>query len=569
MTRSDALAPPHAEVSANSAQHIFEEFDLANVEPKLRGPALATVHSAFSRFLSVLRHRAAHSAKGPCAPSKVLFPCDLPFPEAEGDPLVPKSGRRRNRYYRERAARRWINEVFAYFSYLEFGCPKDSGWQSRLGPPGIAPLAVQRALLMLPEARQFCRPNAPSGPLGGARLRAVDALKRCITERYRSSGDVAPDIAAAEFVDVPNLSVPARAGVVDIETLLTDEQRAEYLNISEFVVPEAEMEQPPKPCHRVHKCDEDALAELLLDHDMAVLVPEGDLPRDPRGKPMVGGFFCVRKVNGKLRLIYDRRPLNSCEKRFFWVVLPAAAMLTKTVLDRDEVLRGSGRDLKDYYFYLAHSSSRIPRNGVGRRVSKRVADKYTKTKFCGKPGGVRGGPLRLAMRVAGMGDLNTVDIATACHENLLGRFGIDVRNLLRYGKLLPKGRLWTGIYIDDLLVLHRISRRACKGPGPDTEIIRRATDAYQSVGIPESTEKGFNQELDFKVWGRKSEEAKALLARRWLLGARLLSFHSPLHAWGGHRPLCSSRFLVYSRPSWSFAVSSSVFYITFSNMSIV
>ena len=81
------------------------------------------------RFLSVFRILQSHShvAKNSLDSSDDLYPSDLPFPEMEGPADPPKSGRRRARYWVTRRAKLWINEVFAYYSFLELGCPKTDG----------------------------------------------------------------------------------------------------------------------------------------------------------------------------------------------------------------------------------------------------------------------------------------------------------------------------------------------------------------------------------------------------------------------------------------------------------
>ena len=48
----------------------------------------------------------------------------------------------------------------------------------------------------------------------------------------------------------------------------------------------------------------------------------------------------MAKSGGRLRLIFDRRPQNSRERRFVWVRLPAAALMTRLVLEPNEVIRG-------------------------------------------------------------------------------------------------------------------------------------------------------------------------------------------------------------------------------------
>ena len=56
------------------------------------------------------------------------------------------------------------------------------------------------------------------------------------------------------------------------------------------------------------------------------------------------------------------------------------------------------------------------------------------------------------MLVAGMGDQSTSDVATRIHENVLDFVGLFPESeRLAYKKLVPKGRVWAGVYIDDWL----------------------------------------------------------------------------------------------------------------------
>ena len=61
----------------------------------------------------------------------------------------------------------------------------------------------------------------------------------------------------------------------------------------------------------------------------------------------------------------------------------------------------------------------------------------------------------MVMLVAGMGDQNTFDVATRIHENELD-FAVlfPESERLSYKKLVPKGRVWTDIYIDDWLCVY-------------------------------------------------------------------------------------------------------------------
>ena len=67
-------------------------------------------------------------------------------------------------------------------------------------------------------------------------------------------------------------------------------------------------------------------------------------------------------------------------------------------------------------------------------------------------GGVPGVKYRLALAVIPMGDLNAVDVAQTCHEEILRRAGVGPE-LMKYGFPLPSGPLLEGLYIDDFVLV--------------------------------------------------------------------------------------------------------------------
>ena len=65
----------------------------------------------------------------------------------------------------------------------------------------------------------------------------------------------------------------------------------------------------------------------------------------------------------------------------------------------------------------------------------------------------------LCFVVVGMGDLNAVDIGQAYHEDVLKSGGcMQDGEVLQYGKPLPRGGVYEGVYIDDHLVVGKWSR---------------------------------------------------------------------------------------------------------------
>ena len=148
-----------------------------------------------------------------------------------------------------------------------------------------------------------------------------------------------------------------------------------------------------------------------------------------------------------------------------WICLPSAALLRRIILTKDFVVEGSGKDLASYYFCLLRDKRWHRRNAVGKRVAQSVVRKY-KEKYVGKNFDGRI-PMRLVVLVAGMGDQNTVDVASAVHLNVLSDAGLlPPAELRAHDRPVPTTVMWTGVYIDDWLLVSFVRRADAKKPGP-------------------------------------------------------------------------------------------------------
>ena len=247
------------------------------------------------------------------------------------------------------------------------------------------------------------------------------------------------------------------------------------------------------------------MAEKLLATGMAALIPEDDFPRDQAGRLMVGGLFCVAKNSAEDRLISDRRPENATMPRLDWARLPNASCFTRMLLKPNQYVRGSGDDLRNYYYMLKLPENWVRFNGVGRRVDPGVVRRH---------GGDPGRHHRLCFRVLGMGDRSGCAVAQACHEAILRKHGVlDPQQTLVYGDFVPASDLWQGVYLDDLLVTKRVTLSdpipldgtfelpAAQVDDEDIEIIARAEVAYEEAGLQRATHKAFRAQTAFKAWG--------------------------------------------------------------------
>ena len=414
---------------------------------RVKHPALNGRNSNFMKYLLWFE-----SVQGslPEASGTDLFPCVLPYPEVLH--IVELGGKADALQW---WAKSWINSLVAWSNFVVLGCPVPERYM-------YVPRVTHRCLAdarrfsgrLLGEVLEFAAWEFVVGELDceGKKAALEAAIKKfpCTGASYEhipfQEGGHTPSVALP--VEAERLAVPEKAGIVDPLDWLPDERAEVVKHLADLRLPEAQWDEVPVACHRVAETEERKVAEKLLQTRMAVLVPEAELPRRGDGKLLTGGLFCVGKNSTEDRLIFDRRPENSTMPRLRWADLPSGACFCRLLLRDDEFLRGSGDDLRNFYYTLKLPEDWIPYNSVGRRVDPELVKRY---------GGNPREPHRLAFRVLGMGDKNGCDIAQAVHEGVLKKFGVlDPQTTLAHNRKVPSSSLWEGAYLDDLLVVLRV-----------------------------------------------------------------------------------------------------------------
>jgi len=362
---------------------------------------------------------------------------------------------------------------------------------------------------LLGEVRDFANLDLVLGCLAcsGKRGCIEEMLQQVhCTGAYRAGTAQAPGQATSALPVVPSrVALPEKAGMVDPLDWLEPERRSVVQDLELLRRPEADWEEIPLACHKVGPQDEDEMVLRLVAHGMAVPVQEADLPHDGHGRLLSGGLFGVGKNDLEDRLIYDRRPENATMAKLAWAHLPSGACYTRMLLDPCEFLRGSGDDLRNFYYTLRLPENWIRFNSFGRRLSAKAIRALG---LCPRV------PYRLCFRVLGMGDVNGCDIAQAVHEAVLRRHGLlSPSAALRYGDPVPTGSTWEGVYIDDLLITQR-----CRVPfvvpldgsfvpptpdpqDPDACQVRAAEEAYEEANLERAVHKEFRFATEFKAWG--------------------------------------------------------------------
>lgn len=436
-----------------------------------------------------------------------LFPSALPYPEvlnAEGAVVGGDVGR----WWWAKA---YVNEFVAWSNFVCLGCPDSGGvaYEPRVGHRCFSE-ARCFADGLLGEVAEFATDELRGDelPCTGKRQVLEELItKLACTDAYE--GPRVSQVGSASTLALPvvaeRIAIPSSAGTVDPLTLLPPEQAEVVADMEQLRLPEHLWREVAVACHKVSKEEETGLMKRLLETGMVTLVPEDVIPRDRRGRILVGGLFSVGKNDSEDRLIFDRRPQNATMGKLTWAHLPAGACYSRMLLDDNQFLRGSGDDLRNYYYALKLPSNWVKHNAVGRRVAPELVQYF---------GFNPAVPHRACFRVLGMGDVNACDIAQAVHEAVLKREGLLVpETTLVYGHPVPEAPLWEGIYLDDLLVTYKVTTTdpipldgSFQPPGPqaddaDMKRVAAAERAYAAAGLQRAEHKSFRAMTDFKAWG--------------------------------------------------------------------
>ncbi len=380
----------------------------------------------------------------------------------------------------------------ATFSFLSAGCPKSPArWGRHLGPWQVSVFQEQAFEHMLLDNLSFCRlrPSVQEGPSRGI-ARFLGLLQDF--ERRWESPNVRADAAffeAANSVALPvvvdRLSLPSPAGTIDPAEILPEPYRTAFLDMDARTDPEWHQYGLPRSCYRVAASEESMLRERMLSAGMAQLIEVSDIPVNRWENPLLAGLFGVAHKKASDRLIFDRRPQNSGERRLGWAKLPLGSQLSRLVLPPEFGVRCSGDDLRSWFYQLLNAPDSLARNVFGRVFDGSEVDP--------RHGGRPGVAYRMALRVIAMGDLNAVDIAQQTHLEMLMAFAcMKPAETLIYGQPLPNGLVFEGLYIDDHFTLC-VCRQADRDrrSGRDVDIIDQSHAAYRHYRVPRAEEKAF------------------------------------------------------------------------------
>ena len=382
------------------------------------------------------------------------------------------------------------------------------------------------------EILPSCRLRADSALALGrgiVRLHRLEtALELLAPEKEIDSKNIEQQVTVALPVSLPEVEkrLPASCGLCDPRDWLCGEKLRWFCH-QDVHLGHVDDKDLPRSCYRVDATDERELRRLLVKSGYATLLPQECIATRDDGRLLLGGLFMVEDRPGKHRLIFDKRQTNAGEIPLRWLALPMGAMFSRIRLSDDQLMRGSGSDLDSFFNRLRQHESALPRAGFGRQVSPEEAAEL---------GFFFTGPSRMAVKVIGMGGLNSPAVAQETHLAVLRAGGVDTESFLRWGHPMPAGPLFVGVFYDDLVVAYVAERSKIFSPvGPDATLIRKAMAAYDQAQLPTSASKGFGFAgsdakkkacLNFTAWGSEVRSEAGLVGTQ--REKRLLLLHITL-----------------------------------------
>ena len=170
-------------------------------------------------------------------------------------------------------------------------------------------------------------------------------------------------------IDPHNIKdLPKNPGTVVAEDYLDEPQRHAYRQVVGRTRPPTSWELPlPRAFNNIDPEDEKLLINDFMCRGMGFLAPRSlsvsalyPSASDVRSAiaratdiVLPGGWFGVSSGE-KLRLIFDRRPHNHVEDALRWARLPHGVKFCSLLLDRRFGCRGTGKDLRSWFFSIAH-----------------------------------------------------------------------------------------------------------------------------------------------------------------------------------------------------------------------
>ena len=211
------------------------------------------------------------------------------------------------------------------------------------------------------------------------------------------------------------------------------------------------------------------------------------------------GMFALLKNLSTDRLILDSRPANLLEAPLneYTQTMASPLPLLDMVLRPDHVIRSSGEDLKDFYYFFRISSERSVRNAIAMTLSSAEAASFGCFEKSPKSADGRYVP---ALNSMAMGDLNSVEYGQQSHFRLAQHLGLHVRDFMTLRSRFPRQDWAVGVVIDDLVIVEQLPSQQ-ETALVASSIADSMVQLYEKVGLRPNTGKRFRNELQAKFWG--------------------------------------------------------------------
>lgn len=208
------------------------------------------------------------------------------------------------------------------------------------------------------------------------------------------------------------------------------------------------------------------------------------------------GLFALKSLTVD-RLIMDSRPPNCLEEPLaeFTQCMASPTPMLDMVLQPGFVLRSSGEDLKDFYYFFSVTAERAARNCFAIEVTAEEVKSFKSR--VGLPASDVYIP---ALATMAMGDLNSVEYGQAAHTMLAMGEGVKLSDMLCMRGRAPRTPLTVGLVIDDLIVIEQVPEEA-PSPLPSERLADKMVDAYQRVGLVANSKKRFRAQEKASFWG--------------------------------------------------------------------
>ncbi len=445
-----------------------------------------------------------------------LFPMPLPYLEEEAaeEKVLGKSFDARRRTKRV-SVRRLTNRMVALANFYEAGAPHGCPpLEFQSGELNALQQAAARRLRQ--DAEEFCACSGGDIPVMGRGRARLNDMIQSMKSHYGPSGRVVKRCGMTTValpVEANKVSLPDNAAHLRGADIMSPERAKVFRDLRQI---ELENEAMPtkriRACHMISESEEDIFVRQLLAKGMVVLIPDSELPRHPKtGELLKGGFFGVPHREGRMRLIFDRRPQNATEADLSdeWLHLPHGSQFSEMILKPGQGCRGCCEDLQSWFHQLRHETHWWRRQAVGRRLRGEAFLEW---------GADAGTYYRACMCCVAMGDKNGCAYGQEAHEFILkagGLMGIDTT--LRFGEPTPFGDFWEGAYIDDrvhalklpLERMHCVPGHAstcvhCERDGGelrDVEAVEQMLSTYDRFEATRSEGKAIRYASRFTAWG--------------------------------------------------------------------